>query len=339
MKQIAAEAGVSVMTVSYSLRDHPEIPRTTRERVKAVAERMGFRPDPMLSALVAYRGGARRQATHGALALVTQMTPRHLQSSTFGKRVTASIRRRARQLGYDLEVFWLDPAMSPARASDILLNRGIKGLIVAPPARPGGELRLDWNQFSAVALGRSLGYPRLDFVSANQYNAGLRLHDELVGRGYARIGFVGCADIDARVQHRFFGGYAAREAERADGERIRPLLRPELKSAELKQWIKDNRPDAIIADGVAILPLLEDLGVRVPEKIGVALCIVDDTNQRCCGMRPNFELIGARSADFLHMKMLHDEKGPPEQATGWVIEGEWHEGETLRPVADAKVTG
>ena len=45
-----------VTTVSLALRNHPRLPQDTRERIQKMAERLGYRPDPFLQALVAYRG-------------------------------------------------------------------------------------------------------------------------------------------------------------------------------------------------------------------------------------------------------------------------------------------
>ena len=52
---IARVAGVHNTTVSLALRNSAEIPSETRERIRAIAEQMGYQPDPALRALVAYR--------------------------------------------------------------------------------------------------------------------------------------------------------------------------------------------------------------------------------------------------------------------------------------------
>ncbi|MEI3004497.1 MAG: LacI family DNA-binding transcriptional regulator [Victivallales bacterium] len=44
LKDVAALVGVSVNTVSLALKDKPEIKLKTRERVKAAAEALGYRP-------------------------------------------------------------------------------------------------------------------------------------------------------------------------------------------------------------------------------------------------------------------------------------------------------
>ena len=45
LKDIAAQAGVSIMTVSKVMRDEPDISAATKARVRALAEQMGYTPD------------------------------------------------------------------------------------------------------------------------------------------------------------------------------------------------------------------------------------------------------------------------------------------------------
>ena len=55
MKTIAAQAGVTQATVSMCLANSPRIPAATRERIQAVADRLGYRPNPYVSALMRIR--------------------------------------------------------------------------------------------------------------------------------------------------------------------------------------------------------------------------------------------------------------------------------------------
>jgi LacI family transcriptional regulator len=58
-QDIATIACVSQVTVSLALRSHPRIPESTRKRIEAIARQIGYRPDPMLSSLVAYRNSVK----------------------------------------------------------------------------------------------------------------------------------------------------------------------------------------------------------------------------------------------------------------------------------------
>src|SRR5690606_6255382 len=67
MDDVAQAAGVSPATVCRALRNDPRITPETSKRVHAAARELGYRPDPLLSALVNRRLG-RRQSDVGTLA-------------------------------------------------------------------------------------------------------------------------------------------------------------------------------------------------------------------------------------------------------------------------------
>src|SRR5881296_1182863 len=57
IKDVAREAGVSVTTVSHALNDKGRLNPDTRARVRAVAERLGYKPNPAARSLVSGKTG------------------------------------------------------------------------------------------------------------------------------------------------------------------------------------------------------------------------------------------------------------------------------------------
>ncbi len=57
LKDISSELGLSVATVSRALNGFPEVNTTTRERVQAAADRLGYRPNRVAQRLVTGRSG------------------------------------------------------------------------------------------------------------------------------------------------------------------------------------------------------------------------------------------------------------------------------------------
>jgi len=51
-REIARAAGLSQTAVSLALRNGSGVSRATVERVRVVAQRLGYRPDPLISALM-----------------------------------------------------------------------------------------------------------------------------------------------------------------------------------------------------------------------------------------------------------------------------------------------
>ena len=66
MKHVAAAAGVSLAAVSLALRRDRSIPEATRARIEAAAARLGYRPNPLVAALMADLRGRhpQRDAAH-----------------------------------------------------------------------------------------------------------------------------------------------------------------------------------------------------------------------------------------------------------------------------------
>lgn len=51
MEDVARAAGVHQTTVSRALRNDRRLPEQTRQRIRKLAERLGYRPHPLLTAL------------------------------------------------------------------------------------------------------------------------------------------------------------------------------------------------------------------------------------------------------------------------------------------------
>ena len=104
MAVVAQKAGVHPTTVSLALRNHPSLPISTRKRLQLLAAQMGFRRDPALSALVAYRRHTRPVKGTPLLAYVTHWDSRwgwkdHPAHKAFFDGATM----KASPLGYQLE--------------------------------------------------------------------------------------------------------------------------------------------------------------------------------------------------------------------------------------------
>jgi LacI family transcriptional regulator len=123
LKDIAARAGVSIMTVSKAMRNARDISEPTKERVRAVAQQMGYVPDALAQGL---RSGATR-----LLGLVISS----MSNPIFARTVTA-IEERAFELGYDLLL--AHSLNLPAREEASikrLLSRRVDGLFLFPVYR------------------------------------------------------------------------------------------------------------------------------------------------------------------------------------------------------------
>ncbi len=103
LKDIARAAGVSHMTVSRVVRGERSVAPSTAATVRRFIRQLGYRPDPALSALAAYRTRRRSPAAGHVLAFL------EAEATPYVARVRHGAREEAGRFGYTLHRFPLPP--------------------------------------------------------------------------------------------------------------------------------------------------------------------------------------------------------------------------------------
>ena len=105
MARVAQAAGVATSTVSKALRDDPTIPPERRDEIRRVAKRLGYRPNPMVAALMARLHSQRRRNDpyHIAWLDLWANEQEAARTSDF-KLMLRGANDRAAELGYNIEV-------------------------------------------------------------------------------------------------------------------------------------------------------------------------------------------------------------------------------------------
>ncbi|HRJ71947.1 MAG TPA: LacI family DNA-binding transcriptional regulator, partial [Terrimicrobiaceae bacterium] len=204
LRDIAARIGVSHVTVSLALKNHPDISRARREEVQALARKMGYRPDPALSSLMVYRRGRRNVAISSSIAWINHWAhPKELRQHHEFDAYWRGACESAERFGYHLdELIWPEDC-SPERFEKILLTRNIRGILI-PPHRSQPEWgSFHWENFSVIRFGLSVRSPDSHVVTADQMRMVILAMQKIRDRGYERIGFVMPKDFDAHLGNSF----------------------------------------------------------------------------------------------------------------------------------------
>lgn len=333
-RDLARMAGVSPMTVSLALRGHPSISEATRERISKLAEEHQYRPDPALSALNAYRIQGREKQFQGTLIwLTTFPSSQGWRSMIHAQEYFNGAKKRARELGYQLDEFWLaEPGLRPKRAAQILLARGIQGLIVAPLPVAHGEISFDWKPFSAVALGYSLRSPQLNVVMNHQSRNMKQTVHHLHALGYRRIGLAMPSANNARVDQNYLSGYLIAQRETAGGS-LEPLLADTFDAPTFRAWFRTHQPDAVIISPAWINEVTHWLhadGLQVPQHVGLATATIPGEKIGVSGMDENPATIGSMAVDAVVGMIHRQEHGIPARPWSLLAEGVWFPGTTTR---------
>lgn len=333
LKLIAEKAGVSMMTVSRILRNHPNHDPETRARVLKIAQELGYKKNPLISALMANIRHKKPGNVVTAIALIQSKCPEH-----WGESFQASLRKgvydTATDHGFELEAFALNKdAMTPQRLIKILQTRGYRGLVLEPYSLPSLCDELDLSAFAGISIANPLTQPGFNNVEPD-YHAGLLMAVEnVLKKGYKRIGFISEKDEPSHSRNRRLSAFAFSEPGKANGIRL-PLLLENSDSADLKKklthWIQENKPDVILTATQSILGYLVELGFKIPEDFGlVNLELNEDIGHRA-GTYFNWYEMGSIAAKHVIESILSNNLGPVSNPVTTIVSPLWADGKSIR---------
>ncbi len=347
LADVAKKAGVHVTTVSLALRNHPRLPEETRERIKKLADRLGYRPDPFLQALVAYRGKTTPRRNPPTLAYVTNWDTRWgWKKVTAHPDFFAGALAKANELGFHLDHFWMrEPGLTHGRLSGILQARGINGVIIASHMREVDvALHFDWTHFSAVKIDYFPHQPELHNVTNNQCSIVRLAMQRVLALGYRRIGFVMHRGWDHSVDHLWTAGFLCEQANVTPEERIPIYLFPEPEPVEawmaeskadviaptgsFERWFRKHQPEVIISKASFVQPRFAELGLRIPRDVAFVDVFLDEPDGCTAGVRQNHDTVGELAVEILAGQLHHNKYGVPEIPTTTYVEGTWFDGTT-----------
>lgn len=329
MRHIAERAGVHFSTVSLSLRNNVRIPKATRERIQALAHEMGYLPDPVLGALMAYRHGKKNPGFRGNFAWLNC----HPESDGWKKSQRLSeyyegACESAGKLGYGIEEFWyFQPGVSPKRLSEILLTRGIAGILLTSSSGLSEKIELDWDRFAVIALGYGGMTPPLKMVSIDQQGTCSRAIQEMVKCGYTRIGMVLSRKHDASVEYQYTCAFhrATRISRLCQAYPV--LYAEQHEEAKIVRWLKKEKPRAILS--MPYYPWKRLLAeAKLSQKPEICLLSTSGSPAELTWHRmvaPG-KKVGSIAVSMLDAMIRSDERGIPDMPSRTVLEGDWVSG-------------
>jgi LacI family transcriptional regulator len=333
LKSIARQTGLSVAAVSLALRNRPGVSPRTCARVQRAATRLGYQQDPQVAKLMAYLRRGSPVTVRAALGLLTLFPdPNPWRKSYHLRSIHDAATLRAAQLGYQLEACWLaEPGMTAARMRDILIARGIEGVVLLGAPMWVERLDFDFSRFACAATGYSIR-TKIHRACQHQYQEMFILLRRLEELGYRRPALALAEDSDQRTMHHWSAAFLAAQQAWAPARRLPILIAPKITADVFLPWFARHHPDVVVTQSPPspiIRGWLQDAGVAVPQACGLADLDIDpETDLDCSGIRQNYEQVAAAAVDLVVSQIQRNERGLPDHPMVVMIEGQWVDGAT-----------
>ncbi len=273
LKDIAQEMGLSVVTISKVLRDHPDIGPETRKRVLKRMKELNYQPNFAARSLI-----TGRTWTIG-LVVPDLLHPFFAQ---IAKAISVEVRRK----GYSLFISSSDeePALEQEEIAQLLARRVDVILIASTQLTLESFHRIEERKTPFILLDRQFPGYEANFVGVDDTAVGFLATSHLIEQGCRQIAHVRGPEISTAVGR--LEGYrralAAHHTVPLPGHIISigpsgdHLGDKAGYAATVKLLANKTRPDGIFCfnDPVAMgtMRAILDAGLRVPEDVAVVGC-------------------------------------------------------------------
>ena len=257
LHDVAAEAGVSIATVSYVLNNSGSISADMRKKVRKAAAKLGYR-----------QNRAARAMKTGQSDIIGLVIP-NIENPFFATLAQAVLLECRR---HDLQVFLVDTEGShdtELKAMQGLVQQGVDGIIVFPidDTAIGAGIGDD---VPVVVLDRDS--PDRDLVQAEYAEGGRLLADHLLELGHKRFGILEGPQVATSAKERSVG------FARAIGRKGRIVWREEhpfsMTLTEVaERRLRQNDATAVVCGNdliaLGVIQYFDALGVDVPGDVSV----------------------------------------------------------------------
>lgn len=177
--QVAALAGVSQSAVSRYFTPGASVSRKTAEKVRAAAERLGYRPNILARAMITGR------------SRIIGLVVAYLDNQFYPLAIER-LSRALQEKGYHILIFMAgNDAAKTAQVVEEILDYQVDGIVTASVAMTNDlTTRCETAGIPVVAFNRGQDDPRLSEVTSDNVAGGRRVAEFLVAGGHRRIAHI-----------------------------------------------------------------------------------------------------------------------------------------------------
>lgn len=268
LKDLANELGVSIATVSRALRNSPEIGKEMQQRVKELAKKLNYRPNPFAQSL--------RKEAPKVIGVVVPNLVTHYYAA-----VLDGIEDEARREGYSVISANSHESVEDERmAIDNFIGLHVEGIIACL-----AQNTTDYSHFEEISemgiplvfFGRTCLTDRFSCVTANGDEAAQMATQHLLDTGSRRIAFIGGPnhiDMVRRRKHGYLEALRENHVEIDRGLVVCDKIDYDIAQQSVEKLLSlPNPPDAILAFNdiitFAAFTAIKNRGLRIPEDVAL----------------------------------------------------------------------
>lgn len=332
---IARALKLSQATVSLALRGDRTIPEETCARVHKTARELGYRADPLISALMAQRRTKGEVALKAKIGLLTDFEGKNdWKANSYTAGCFKGAMAAAAKRGYLCEHVWAkEPGVDERRLTQILHTQNFHGLIVAPWSEGHPPPKLDWSRFGLVALDYSWPEPELHRVVDDHSHGMDRIFQEIDRREYRRPGLILRQTQNIRTHHSRLGAFLALCTYHPHWKPVKPLIfeGDSWSTPAFTEWLSREKPDVVLTEEHRIIEIADEQGIKVPKDLGIVFFHKEQPLPQWSGLTLDYETVGATAAAVLTRLIETNERGPTTTPTTTLVKAfSWQDGATLR---------
>ncbi|MGB7266653.1 MAG: LacI family DNA-binding transcriptional regulator [Terracidiphilus sp.] len=273
LKDIAQDLGLSIVTISKVLRNHPDIGEATRKRVLKRMKELDYRPN-----------FAARSLITGRTWTIGLVVPDLLHP--FFAQIAKGISLEVRKKGFSIFISSSDedPALEQEEIAQLLARRVDVMLIASSQLTPEGLRRIEEQKIPYILLDRNFPGFSSNFVGVDDTAVGVLATTHLIEQKCRRIAHIRGPEISTAIgrlegykqalaSHHIapLAGHIVSIGSSGDHEGEEAGYAASVKLLSIK-----TRPDGIFCfnDPVALgtMRAILDAGLRVPEDVAVVGC-------------------------------------------------------------------
>ena len=324
IEMIAETAGVSKMTVSRALRGLKGISEQKRAQVMDIADSLGYRPNPLISAHMASLRSQRTLSETVNIAFLTDFEiGLRTKAPDYILQFYRSAEAQAKKHGFTLHAICRGGGNGSSTVLSRILNaRGVEGVLLAGLQGVHLDLDIDWAKVAVVRIGHAPAMRHAFHQIASHKIHGIRLAlDHLTQCGHERIGLCLTPTTNARTDQAYASGFFGhRFSSGSVGWERAVHINDSSESDRYFEWLRGGDYSAVLLHGPELIEMHRTTcnanNLRIMEFDLSGLCVSKDAP----GLVHDFKRIAETATDMLISEILLNNRGIPDSPKTVLVE-------------------